>query len=166
MTRKIALVGALALAMSLTASLGLARNASGDKSTGGIAFVNANQNVVEVSFNAHETPDPNADAPAKGRVDVRDHEFGGTFVDFRGDVDCYNNTGDDSATFTGQITEFDGPIADPNRMFFRVSVEDNGTPGWRGPDRITVNRSAAPFNCMDDHDAVRDVVRGNLVVHH
>jgi hypothetical protein len=165
MRTKIALVCALALAMGLMAGTALANNASGDKSTGGVTYMNLQNNEVGVSFNAHETPN-NPESQAKGRVNVRDHQFGGTFVSFRGDVDCYNNSGPNTATFSGVITDHDAPMTDPNVGYFRVSVEDNGNPGWRGPDQITVNRAATPFDCEVPHDAVRDVIRGNLKVHH
>ena len=153
MTRKIALVGALALAMSLTASLAPAQPA--DKSTGGVEYTTAVGNPgARASFNAHETP--------KGQVNLSGVGPLGD-IWFHGTVDCYFRTGDNSARFSGMMTATNGP----GFTHFYIGVEDNGTPGRNG-DRISVQRKTGPVDCTTAALAspVRDVTGGNLVVHH
>jgi len=152
-TQKIALVGALALAMSLTASLATAKSA--DKSTGGVEYTTAVGNPgARASFNAHETP--------KGQVNLSGVGPLGD-IWFHGTVDCYFRTGDNSARFSGEMTETNGP----GFTHFYIGVEDNGSPGTSG-DRISVQRRMAAVDCEEDPLAspFRDVTGGNLKVHH
>lgn len=146
-----------AMALLAFGAMGAGQNPV-DMSTGGLEYHSlATGADVKVAFNARgEVND------ASGRVNVRGHYDWntGTVADFKGDVTCYNRTGDDSATFTGEMSHFTG---EGPQGYFRVTVLDGGQDG---EDLITANRSDAPFDCEAPHTANNTLTKGNLVVHH
>jgi hypothetical protein len=157
MTR-MAVLGAVVLVASLTASLAPANNASGDKSTGGVGYTTGMLSAATVSFNGHHTPHPNADAPAKGHVSWSDSL--GRY--FEGTVNCYNRLEDNRARFSGVIDDTN----QVGRTHFEVDAEDNASPGRDG-DRIRVvfRTTPAPAGCGEERPLF-PVESGNLVVHH
>jgi len=160
-TRRIALVGALTLTMSLTAGLALAQNnASGDKSTGGVGYTQMSGFAARGSFNAHHTPNnPDTDM---GQVNFDGIGPAG-LISYKGTVDCYNRLSDNSARFSGVVTESNDPMM---RGFFEVVVADNGTPGRNG-DLISQRLLTMPAGSdCGTADPARPVESGNLVVHH
>lgn len=102
---------------------------------------------------------------AKGRINARNQGGVDNVANFKGDVDCYNETGDNTAVFSGRITHFE-PVSEgaTNTQYFRVAVADAGEPGSAG-DMIQIQRSENPFSCEDPYLAGRPVTNGNLQVH-
>lgn len=157
-TRTIAVGGMLALTMSLTAAVALAK--SEDKSTGGVGFTTMAGGSAHASFNAHDTL--TSPEPDKGRVNVRGVGMGDIF--YKGNVDCYQRLSDNSARFSGVVTETNHPLM---FGFFEVAVEDNGSPGSSG-DRISQALFANPRDqsTCGSLTPTALVQNGNLVVHH
>jgi len=103
-----------------------------------------------------------ADGSATGeaRLNAR-----GTPVSFQIRIDCLKVTGN-TAVMSGDIVYTSDPNEASTDEYVRFTVQDNGTPGSAGPDRM----SGVPFNpsrldCEDPPLAVdRDVQRGDIQV--
>ena len=140
----VAVIGALA-------AVAIVSGASHPKATGGVGWFAAGLDR-SASFNAHGT------VPAKGQFNY--HDEAGNFI--KATVVCYNQTGDDDAVFTSEVSDTNLAVY-AAAGFVKTTVHDGGTPGRNG-DTIR-NVAVTTDDCSTPTAGGFAVDNGNLVVH-
>jgi hypothetical protein len=156
-------LGAIVIALMATGTAFAAID--GGKANGGAAITTSGGFQAHRSFNAQGTP-----TSAKGQIETKlvDPATGEKVGQFHGVVDCYRQTGPNSAIFGGRVTDFQGKAGDVQDFapYFEWAVVDNGEGAKAtGPDMFGAGRFDNPPKCdAGDVLPVRPVESGNIQV--
>jgi hypothetical protein len=155
-------VGGIVVALAATGTAVAATD--GGKATGGITITTSAGYQAHRSFTAQGTP-----TRAKGQIETKltDPVTGKKVGQFHGVVDCYRQTGPNSAIFGGHITHFQGKSGDVQgfQPFFEWAVVDNGEGPMAPPDMFGAGRFRNAPDCdAGDVLPVQPVEHGNIQV--